>query len=608
MNIVHLLSQNHLTGAEVYAVQLIDHQVAQTHAVFQVSNAFFMKSRAVQIPLAVETRSKLQFWKNAWALRKFLKEKNIHVIHTHSRASAKLAFWARWGLPTGQVSTIHGRQHRSISKRLINHYGDFLISVCENIQQHLIQDFNYKKSRLSVIRNPISKLTFSFSKLNSDVDQHLRSKSIKIAVVGRTSGPKGRRTEQILTALPGMLKKLNVQAQFFLVGGQLPELTLPTNLSIQEISSPELTSANYEKFDLVIGSGRVALESLITGIPTISFGEAKYLGLTRLFNLSGHFNSNFGDIDPQQQEPVLNLQLLENNLKDLFSEELNFLERKQISEIVQGEFNLDKIAKRIFRIYESSYFLSNYSKWIPILMYHKIPKETITSQHKIFVTANNFRKHLDFFKKRNMTTLTFGDLKKFKSAEISFKSFPKKPLILTFDDGYQDNLDYASPLLKEFGFKAQLFLLANKNIDSNIWDHSDTEQPHSIVSGEKRQLWKSSAFEIGSHGFSHQRLPQMSEPEARKELQASKKNLETEFETDIPVYAFTYGDTTSECGRLAFEEGYDYAVNTDSGGLLLEEDPFSIFRVNIFPDETILGLYKKTSTWYRNYYFRKRKK
>ena len=207
-----------------------------------------------------------------------------------------------------------------------------------------------------------------------------------------------------------------------------------------------------------------------------------------------------------------------------------------------------------------------------------------------------------------MTTLTFSDLKKFKSAEVSFKLFPKKPLILTFDDGYQDNLDLASPLLKEFGFKAQLFLLANKEINSNFWDHSETEPSHQIVTGENRKLWKQSAFEIGSHGFSHQRLPHMKETEARQELQGSKKSLQQEFDTDIPVYAFTYGDTNSDCARLAFEEGYDYAVNTDSGGLILEEDPFNIFRVNVFPDETTFGLYKKTSPWYRSYYFRKRKK
>ena len=100
----------------------------------------------------------------------------------------------------------------------------------------------------------------------------------------------------------------------------------------------------------------------------------------------------------------------------------------------------------------------------------------------------------------------------------------------------------------------------------------------------------------------------MTEIDAREELRHSKALLEKEFDTDIPVYAFTYGDTHLAAAEWAREEGYDYAVNTDSGGLLIEEDPYRIFRVNIFPDENLVSLFKKTSSWYRKYYFKKRKK
>ena len=123
-----------------------------------------------------------------------------------------------------------------------------------------------------------------------------------------------------------------------------------------------------------------------------------------------------------------------------------------------------------------------------------------------------------------------------------------------------------------------------------------------------RLKWNESAFEIGSHGFSHQKITQMSEAEARLELRKSKQDLENEFKKNIPVYAFTYGDTSLEAAKWALEEGYDYAVNTDTGGQLLEEDPYRIFRVNIFPNESFFSLFKKTSSWYRTYYFRKRKK
>jgi peptidoglycan/xylan/chitin deacetylase (PgdA/CDA1 family) len=241
-------------------------------------------------------------------------------------------------------------------------------------------------------------------------------------------------------------------------------------------------------------------------------------------------------------------------------------------------------------------------------MYHKIPQQEINSQHKIFVTAENFEKHLQFYKKKGFTTLTFSELALYRKALVSFKYFPKKPLVLTFDDGYRDNLETASPLLRKYGFKAQLFLLADNKINSNVWDASGDEPAHEIMSQDERQKWKTSAYEIGSHGFRHQKITEFSLEEAQKELTQSKISLEDEFKIPVTSFAFTYGTTRPEGAELAQRAGYDYALNTDTGGMLMEEEPYSIFRVNIFPNETKSSLYKKTAKWYRRYYKFKRKK
>lgn len=607
MNILHLLSQNHLTGAEVYAAQLI-HEQSHTNAVFQISNDFFMETEAKKIKLSVETKSRVQFIRNVFWLRRFLIENKIHVVHTHSRAAVKLAYWARFGVKTGLVATIHGRQHPSLSKKLWNQYGDRVVTVCETIKKQLTRDFNFNPSRLSVIRNAISDNGFQFL---HNVQTYSKDKTIKIAVVGRTTGPKGDRTRQFLNAIPALEKELNFKSELVLVGASNAAITLNLNDDVKVTQvhlEKTLTSEDYFGYDLVVGSGRVAIESLLTGVPTICFGEASYEGLADSKNIQKFMESNFGDIELDSTEPVLNMDQLKRDLQNVLTNQLRLDERQVVASVIREEFNSQKIAKRIYRIYESSFFLRNYPKWIPTLMYHKVPDQEMQTQHKIFVTKDNFRKHLQFFKDKGFETLTFNQLKKFKSGEVDFSKFPKKPLILTFDDGYQDNLINASPLLKEFGFRAQLFLLADSKIDSNHWDHSETERPHQIVSGSERQKWKESAFEIGSHGFSHQKITQMTDEQARLELRESKKFLQEEFATEVCVYAFTYGDTTLKHARLAFDEGYDYAVNTDTGGLLLEESPYQIFRVNIFPNETIGSLRKKTSSWYRKYYYIKRKK
>lgn len=597
MNIIHLLSQNHLTGAEVYAVALAAHQTSNGHQVYQISNGFFSKSEALQIPIEVETRSRRQKIQNILWLRRFIKENNIHVIHTHSRAAVKLAYWATLFSKTAVVSTVHGIQHPSFSKKIHNQYGQFIIAVCENIKQQLIRDFKYSDRLIKVLPNGISPELYQFE--NKSAATIIR----RLAIIGRTTGPKGERTAQILQALHSPeLKHLNLDIS--LVGGRISDLQLSSDITqqVKEIPNATLNSEFYAQYDLVIGSGRVCMESLISGCRTLAFGEACYVGTVTTANYETAKTSNFGDVHPNSTTPQI-------QVNQFVQEILNPppINAEELSTKASEDFSVQNVANAIERLYESAYFLKHYPHWIPTLMYHKVPDQEIQSQHKIYVTKKNFEKHLKFFKRRGFQTLTFSDLEAFRNGTRDFSHFPRKPLILTFDDGYRDNLENASPLLTQYGFKAQLFLLANPDINSNSWDTSSTEEPsHEIISGTERQKWKYSAFEIGSHGFSHKKITDLAKDEALEELQLSKAALEKEFSVPVNVFAFTYGIVGTDSAELAQKAGYNYAVNTDTGGLLHEQDPFAIFRVNIFPDESIWSLFKKTSRWYRNYYFKKR--
>lgn len=591
MNILHLLSQNQLTGAEVYAATLANHQLDKGHRVYQLSNDFFFPSRSIRLRLEVETKSKLVFFKNVLWLRNFIRKEKIQVLHSHSRAAAKLAYWALLLSKTAQVSTVHGVQHVSISKKLHNQYGEFIIAVCDHVKKHLVRDYRYSNRRIRVVANPISLEKFQFTDLKSAAVK-------KIAIVGRTTGPKRERTEQILKELhPGRF-------DVTLIGGCVSDLTLDPiwNSKLKESTVLELNSRVYSEYDLVIGSGRVCMEALITGVPTIAFGEAIYVGRITVKNFHEALESNFGDIHPNSKTPVINHRQFEIDLNFLA------LDAAELSKLAQLEFGLESISEKIQQIYESAYFLKNYSSWIPVLMYHKIPDTEIKSAHKIFVTKENFEQHLRFFKRRGFETLTFSDLKEFRSGRRSFDQFPRRPLILTFDDGYRDNLENAAPLLKKYNFRAQLFLLADRTIDRNQWDLGSSEPVHEIVSQNERLKWKETPFEIGSHGFSHQKITDLDSATALNELVESKSALEKEFQQPVNVYAFTYGITTPAAATLAQRAGYDYAVNTDTGGILIEEEPFAVFRVSIFPGENRWTLLKKTSSWYRKYYHFKREK
>ncbi len=620
MRILHLLSQNHLTGAEVYAVNLIQNQVRKGHLVWQMSNDFFAKSLGVQVRLQVETLSQLEFIKSVRSLRTFLKDNKIQVVHCHSRAAAKLCYYARLLLKVdddfgstcqvAQVSTIHGRQHISTSKKLHNQYGEFLIPVCENISTQLSLEFGYDPRRIKLIRNAVGVAQFRPPKVPEPKSApEPAGKVLKVAVIGRCTGPKKHRTEIFLATAHEILNFKKIDHEFVVIGDN--SQNLQTAVAFKAIGNATINFEFLNQFDLICGSGRVAVEAALAEIPCIAFGEYSFLGLLSSKNLKCNLETNFGDIGADFTGPHFNSIEIHQHI------ELWLMQRFQPgfkSELVEialrliQEFSDVFVQAQIERVYESAFFLRQYSNWIPILMYHKIPDQELNSPHKIFVTKSNFEKHLKWFKLFGLQTLTFNDLEKFRKGLRSWKQFPRRPLVLTFDDGYKDNLLNASPLLRRQSYRAQLFLLAESSIKSNHWDHVDAEAGDAIVSGTDRQQWLTSAFEIGSHGIRHVHLPELDHVEATKEVTESKKMLESELSTPINVYAFTYGDTNSDLAQIAMRAGYSYAVNTDSGGLLMEENPYAIFRVNIFPDETLFSLWKKTSRWYRKYYFKKRGK
>ncbi len=611
MRILHLLSQMQPTGAEAYAITLANWLTDHGHDVHIISDRIHVKTRQPYTPMAVhsnKTRTRLH---STFLLRKFLKEKQIQVIHCHSRAAARLAYWATRGTNIAVVSTIHGRQPVSLSKKLLDIYGEKSICICENLTTKLSTMLRMSERKMRLIRNPVETEKLPFVET--------LAAQPRLAWVGRFTGPKGERAREFIKhSVPEILKAFP-DLQIEVIGGNpqlLGDETIQRVFALQEKYPKRLhvhthldnLDEELSKFQLVMGAGRVAISSLMRGIPTYAIGEYNAGGIVDLQTLDRAMASNFGDIgaDGKATMPIDFTKLTADVIQFLKNPEaLTSAERLGVRNVAVRNYDQERVCHKIFNTYKSAYFLKNYSQHIPILMYHKVPEEDLQTQHRIFVTKAAFKTHLQFFKERGFTTLNFKDLEEFRSGKKDFQQFPKKPLILTFDDGYVDNLTNAAPLLKEFGMKAVIFLLADHTLEANSWDNDGKEPMQPLMSLEQKKRLLDFSYEIGSHGFRHRKITEMNETEARAELEGSKKTLEQDF-GNVGAFAFTYGITNPRAAELAEEAGYDFAVNTDTGGLHHEENPFAIFRINIFPEDGPGQLRKKTSAWYRKYFYLKR--
>ena len=156
MRILHLLSQTHLTGAEVYAAELCRQQLAEGDNCWVVSDTLSVDlPGASYIPMSIDNRRYLNRLRNIIGVIRLCKQLNIDVIHAHSRAASWIANIAAKRAGVGYVSTVHGRQKVHPSSRSWNIYGRHILAVCDHISEHLHGELNIPREFIRVVRNGI---------------------------------------------------------------------------------------------------------------------------------------------------------------------------------------------------------------------------------------------------------------------------------------------------------------------------------------------------------------------------------------------------------------------------------------------------------------------
>lgn len=579
MNILMALSQLEITGAEVYTTTIADELIARGNKVFIVSDTLTVPTKAEYIKLEFNKRSLGKRINHIKTLYKFIKDNDIHIVHAHSRASSwscqlacKLA-----GIPL--ITTTHGRQPVHFSRKLIKAFGDYSIAVCENIKKHMVDDIGFAENKISVITNPIN-----FEEI--EIDALSKDKKI-ISIIGRLSGPKGDVAYDLLEILTdeNILKDFKVR----IIGGkEVPERFLKfKDKGIDFIGYISDLQAKMKESDIIIGAGRVAFEAMLNEVSVIAVGETEYMGAINKGTLSKSLASNFGDIGAMKY-PKIKKNILLEDIKKCLS--LSGEEKKELKDIIYNETNLkqivDKIEKKYFDLYVDK---KKYE--VPVVMYHRvINKSENEGIHGTYIYENIFREHMKYLKDNNFSVITFEDLNNIGWRNRFDKN--KKYIIITFDDGYVDNYELAFPILKEFNFKATIFLMGESTY--NEWDvKADGEKSFPLMSVEMIKEMQDYGIEFGAHTFNHPKLNKLSNDEIKHQIVDVKKPLEEKIGREIITFAYPYGILNDYAKKMVEEAGYTFGVATDSGSVCLSDDLYQIRRIAIFPNTNLFSFKRK---------------
>jgi peptidoglycan/xylan/chitin deacetylase (PgdA/CDA1 family) len=167
---------------------------------------------------------------------------------------------------------------------------------------------------------------------------------------------------------------------------------------------------------------------------------------------------------------------------------------------------------------------------------------------------------------------------------------PPLAVLITFDDGYQDNLEHALPILDRHGYRAVLFVPIGFLGDTRPLPHEERLALQGLVNrtldwGQLREL-EAGGIRIESHGISHRPLADLEVDEAAREIALSKLRLEQGL--GRPVRAFAYVKGSEAHYRpvhlsMLRQAGYEVAFTSVSGANGRSTDPFRLRRYNVEP-------------------------
>lgn len=227
-----------------------------------------------------------------------------------------------------------------------------------------------------------------------------------------------------------------------------------------------------------------------------------------------------------------------------------FIVKKKLASVLNFVGLLDK------KLIELNQRLNN--KYIRVINYHHITEEKA------------FGKQLNFFKER------FDDIN-FSEFELFLKKgvLPgnKPGIILTFDDGYEDNYTIARKCLQRYGFTGW-FMVSSDLLDT------DGYMTYDQVSELLNQ-----GHTIGCHTATHHRMLESDTDELLEyEVTDSKKKLEKNLGVSIDIFCWCGGEEkhyTTKAANKIKNTGYKYGFMTNSCPVVKGNDAYHIQRINI---------------------------
>ena len=203
---------------------------------------------------------------------------------------------------------------------------------------------------------------------------------------------------------------------------------------------------------------------------------------------------------------------------------------------------------------------------VPILMYHVIgPVPAGARLPSLFVSPSRFASHVRALKRAGYHGVA---LQQVWDAWRHGATLPRRPVVLSFDDGSAGQVRHALPALRQAGWPGVLNL---------AWRFLPGIGGTSAVRRLVRANW-----EVDSHSLNHPDLTQLPDAELRRELTESRARIKRAFGSDSAnFFAYPSGRHDARVRRAVRDAGYLAAMTVERGFAKPTADPYALGRIQV---------------------------
>jgi peptidoglycan/xylan/chitin deacetylase (PgdA/CDA1 family) len=219
-----------------------------------------------------------------------------------------------------------------------------------------------------------------------------------------------------------------------------------------------------------------------------------------------------------------------------------------------------------------------------VLMYHKVND---LSPNPITVPTAVFAEQMDLLGTLGYVPVSLADVRDYY---VDGAPLPERAVLITFDDGYRDNLVNAFPILRGHDYPAVIFAPIGYLDDSRPLPHEEALLGYGVrnptLDWDELAELEAGGVRIEAHGIGHRRLAELGPTEALREIALSKLRLEERLGRELDAYAYVKGsraDYRAEHTSLVQQAGYKLGFTAVSGANGPGSDRFQLLRYNVEP-------------------------